>query len=94
MGLGDLTDSAAVRAAVAEFDEIGRDAFLARYGFGQARGYFLRLNGKDYDSKAIAGVAHGKQFPGLGPLLPSEFTGGANTVVKKLESLGFEVTHP
>ena len=30
-------------------ERLGRDAFLARYGFGRARDYFLFLNGKRYD---------------------------------------------
>lgn len=91
MGLGDLTQRQAVLAAVSEFDEVGRGAFLERYGFRPADRYFLRINDRDYDSKAIVGVAHGKQFPHLGPLRPSEFSGGAATVAKKLEGLGFEV---
>ena len=33
--------------------------------YGTARFYFVVHNGKRYDSKAIAGVAVGKQFPAL-----------------------------
>src|SRR5262249_6394226 len=42
---------------------------------------------------AIAGVAHGFQFPGLGPLGPHDFSGGiANTgAARKLFGLGFEI---
>jgi hypothetical protein len=40
MSLADLTPEA-VRQAIAEFDRLGRDAFLSTYGFGKARGYFL-----------------------------------------------------
>jgi hypothetical protein len=54
----------------------------------------VRVDGREYDSKAIAGVAHGYQFPSAGPLSPDEFSGGEATVVPELESLGFEVvTH-
>jgi 5-methylcytosine-specific restriction protein A len=92
MGLSDLTDRSAVLQALAEYDQLGREAFLARYGFGPARSYFLVHNGKRYDSKAIAGIAIGKQFPTSGPLAHSDFSGGEATVQAKLESLGFQVS--
>jgi 5-methylcytosine-specific restriction protein A len=57
MTLGDLTDRTAVERAIAEFDQVGRDAFLAKYGFGPARKWFVESRGKRYDSKAIAGAA-------------------------------------
>jgi hypothetical protein len=47
--------------AVAEYDRLGQDRFLEKYGFGVARSYRLVVDGKAYDSKAIVGVAHG--FP-------------------------------
>ena len=63
MALLDLTSHDAVLRAVAEFDALGRDAFLAKYGFRRARGYFLLRDGRSYDSKAIAGAAHGTSIP-------------------------------
>jgi hypothetical protein len=36
-GLSNLTESSAVLQALVEFDELGRDVFLARYGNGPAR---------------------------------------------------------
>ena len=92
MGLADLSSREAVVAAVGECDALGRQAFLERYGYAAARGYILRYQGADYDSKAIAGVAHGKQFPEWGPLRSAEFSGGERTVARKLRELGFEVT--
>ena len=89
--LGALTDPAAVLAAMGEFDRIGREAFLSKYGFGPARSYFLVHNGKKYDSKAIAGAAVGFQHPQVGPLRGADFVGGDATVRPKLESLGFTV---
>ncbi len=77
---------------IREFDALGRDQFLQKYGYGSATEYFLVFNGKKYDSKAIAGVAVGKQFPARGPMRNNEFTGGLNSVVSKLRQLGFEVT--
>jgi hypothetical protein len=35
-----------VRQAVAEYDKLGQDEFLARHGFGRARPYLLILAGK------------------------------------------------
>ena len=93
-GLSDLSDKSAVLQAMTEYDELGRDAFLARYGYGPARSYFVVHDGKRYDSKAIAGVAHGKQFPTEGLLAPHDFSGGDATVKTKLEQLGFEVVGP
>ena len=91
MGLRDLTSRDAVVQAIEECDRLGRDAFLAEHGFGRAREYVLVYNGKEYDSKAIAGVAHGYQFPERGPLRSSEFAGGESTVKRQLERLGFQV---
>jgi len=76
---------------MAEFDRLGRAAFLAKYGFGPAREYFLEHGGVLYDSKAVAGAAHGVQFPDKGALASADFSGGEATVARKLRALGFEV---
>lgn len=68
--------------------------FLRKYRFGPARDYFLVHEGRRYPSKAIAGAAHGYEHPSLGPLVADQFTGGLQTVHRKLVSLGFEVTLP
>ncbi len=47
--------------------------------------------GTDCDSKAIAGVAFGKQFPEQGPLTADSFSGGEATVVPALTRLGFRI---
>lgn len=93
MTLSMLSDPEAVRTALRECDRLGRTAFLSTYGFGRSREYMLRdqSTGRLYDSKAIAGAAHGHQFPTLGPLRHQDFTGGEDTVQRKLEALGFEV---
>jgi hypothetical protein len=82
-----------VEKAIEEFDRIGRDAFLKKYGFGPSRHYRLEKSGKRYDVKAILGAAHGYQFPERGPLTRDEFGSGARSTVPKLESLGFDVAH-
>ena len=76
MALSELTSRDAVLAAINEFDALGRDAFLEKYGFGSARQYFIQHDHRRYDSKAVAGVAYGKQFPERGPLSSNQFDGG------------------
>lgn len=53
-----LTSPDAVRAAMAECDQLGSDKFLKRFGYKHSRLYPLHYGGKTYDSKAIAGVAY------------------------------------
>lgn len=90
MALSDLTEKS-VKAAIAEFDRVGREAFLKTHRFGPARAYFLEFGGKLYDSKAIAGVAHGYIGPGF-PLLKSSYIrGGEASVKRSLQGLGFNV---
>jgi hypothetical protein len=91
VSIASLTAPEAVHAAMDEFDELGRDPFLAKYGYGHAKRYLVRRDGKLYDSKAIAGVAVGFQYPDRGPMLNSEFSGGEGSVVRRLEELGFEI---
>ncbi|GAA5074057.1 hypothetical protein GCM10023319_08030 [Nocardia iowensis] len=80
-------------AAMGEFDRLGRDAFLARFGFGRARSYFVEVDGRQYDSKAIVGAAHGF-VSGMNPLPAKDFSGGEDTVASHLRSLGFAVSSP
>jgi 5-methylcytosine-specific restriction protein A len=90
-----LTSVDAVNEAIQECDELGREPFLKKYGFKHSRVYRLRHKGRLYDSKAIAGVAFGKQH-GI-PLKASEFSGGVATVVSVLKTLGFSnffAAHP
>jgi hypothetical protein len=61
MSLALLTSREAVLAAIREFDEIGRDAFLAKYRFGPARGFLVEHDGRLYDSKALVGAAVGSE---------------------------------
>jgi 5-methylcytosine-specific restriction enzyme A len=60
---------------------------------GSVRSYFIEWNGEHYDSKAIAGAAHG-HLPGQTALKPSEFSGGEETVANRLRQLGFVVGEP
>lgn len=85
-----LTDRSAVQRALEEFDRIGRDAFLHKYGFGPARHYLVTIAGRTYDSKAIFGVAYGYQHGT--PLASDEFSGGKAGAAGRLAELGFTVT--
>jgi hypothetical protein len=91
MSLSDLTDREAVLKAIEEFDRLGQESFLNKYGFGLSKGYWLAYQSRQYDSKAIAGAAHGFQYPDRGPLKADQFSGGETTVKRKLEALGFTV---
>lgn len=87
----DIT-SDAVNLAIAEFDRIGRAAFLDKYEVGAARGYYVIHNKKRYDAKALLAAAHGFTKANA-PLPARQFAGGAYTVAR-FEKLGFEVITP
>lgn len=93
LALADLS-AVVVLSAISEFDELGREAFLKKYGFGKSRGYFLEHNGNRYDSKAIAGAAHGKLGRHFAALPPTAFSGGDKTVANRLRELRFVVIGP
>ncbi len=86
-----LTDRSAVRRAASECERTGRDTFLAQYGFQRYRRYALILDGAEYDSKAIAGVAYGYQHPDQG--VPHDFSGGVTrgAAARRLADLGFDI---
>ncbi|MCH0562951.1 HNH endonuclease [Streptomyces sp. MUM 2J] len=88
MRKGAITRDAVLKA-VTEYDEMGRLEFLARYHFGEARSYLLLHEGREYDSKAIAGVAH--KWDHGRALLPEEFSGGKDQAAAWLQRAGFEV---
>ncbi|WP_432834117.1 McrB family protein [Dactylosporangium sp. CA-092794] len=87
MALSQIEQSA-VEAALAEYDELGRQAFLSKYGFGVATTYLLRHRGRFYDPKAIVGAAN-QYAPDGRPLKPNEFD--ATSAIARLERLGYEV---
>jgi len=91
--LADLSDAAAVQAALDEYLRLGQQAFLERHGFARATSHVVRdpRSRQWADSKAIAGVAVGYQFPADGALRAAQFSGGMATVVRRLTTLGFSV---
>ena len=82
MALSNVT-AEGVERAMAEFDRLGREAFLARYGYGEARGYFLVHDGLRYDSKDTVGVADGYDRPDEDRLRAHKFSGCDATVVPR-----------
>src|SRR5690242_13258272 len=91
MGLKDVTSRDAILDAMREFDQLGRDEFLKKYGYGRAKRYLIEHEGRRYDSKAITGVAHGYQFPEQGPLTNDQFSGGEYSSNRQLEAAGFRI---
>ncbi|MEU6652737.1 HNH endonuclease [Streptomyces sp. NPDC046900] len=88
MRRGAITRGSVLKV-IAEHDETGREAFLSKYGFGEARSYVLVYEGREYDSKAVAGVAH-KWDQGRA-LAPNEFSGGKEHAAAWLRRLGFQI---
>lgn len=80
-----VTDRDAVLRAMEEHARLGRDAFLARYGFVQSKRYEVIHEGARYDPRAIVAVAHREQHGRV--LAPGEVKGATRV----LADLGFEI---
>ncbi|MCW2846946.1 MAG: hypothetical protein JWR90_920 [Marmoricola sp.] len=78
-----------VLLALEEFDRIGADEFLSRYGFDPAGEHELVHNSSSYDSLAVLGVAHLRATGELAP--PEDLLGGAEGAADVLRGLGFSV---
>lgn len=89
MAFWDAVQQHHVRQAVAEYDRLGQNEFLGRYGFGRARAYLLFIDGNTYDSKAVLGVAY--RYATGRPLGPKNFSRGVHGAAGVLRALGFEV---
>lgn len=89
--IADLTDPAAVYAALLEFDHLGRQAFLVKHGFEESRDFFLQSRSLLYDTKPIVAAALAHQYPSAAALRPDQFSGGSDGAVKTLMRLGFTV---
>ncbi|WP_405759016.1 HNH endonuclease [Streptomyces sp. NBC_01420] len=75
--------------ALTEYDDLGQDEFLSKYGYKPATGYLLLHEERTYDSKAIAGVAH--KFDQGRALRPDELIGGRSHAARWLARLGFTI---
>ena len=78
--------------AIAEYDARGADDFLALYGFPPSTDQPLRHEGREYDARALLGVAH--RFATGRLATPEEFHGGAKATATLLRRRGFEVAGP
>lgn len=85
----ELTDRSSVEWAMAEFDHVGRDAFLQRYGYGETKEYFFVTEKGRYDSKAIFGAAYQRQH-GVA-VAHDEISGGRSGDAGRLAELGFDI---
>ena len=82
----------AVLKAIEEFDALTREGFLEQYDFGHAQEWFIYHQGRRYDAKAIAGVAHRYVGSGSRHLEVDEFkTGKGSRALRKLSNLGFDI---
>lgn len=84
-----ITDRQAVEDALCEFDRIGRFSFLDKYGFGEAREYFLVTETGSYDSKAIFAAAYEREH-GV-RLSNDDFSGGKFGAAQWLADLGYTI---
>ncbi|KQP67833.1 hypothetical protein ASF40_20085 [Microbacterium sp. Leaf288] len=85
----DLSDRHAVETALDEFDRLGRWTFLEKYGYGEAKEYFLVTDTGRYDSKAIFAAAYEVQH-GVA-VSNAEISGGRTGAARRLQELGFIV---
>ena len=82
----------AVLSALAEFDRLGREEFLGRFGPRPSRSRWIPHDGKQYDMKPVWRAAFG-HMDGTGPLArddPKYFL-SSDLVQKHLEALGFDI---
>ena len=86
MAPSEITRAGILRA-IAEHDHIGPEAFRETYGYGAAVTYLLVHEGRQYDSKAIAGVAHLYDFGNA--LKHYQLSGGLKGAVAWLRREGF-----
>ncbi|WP_405973368.1 HNH endonuclease [Streptomyces sp. NBC_00988] len=91
MAPSEITRAGVLRA-IAEHDRLGQESFRDAYGYRAAVTYLLVHEGRQYDSKAIAGVAHLYDFGTA--LKPSQFSGGLKHAVAWLRREGFTVVEP
>ncbi|MGO2747002.1 hypothetical protein [Microbacterium sp.] len=88
--IATLTGRQSVEDALDEFDRLGRFGFLEKYGFGEAKEYFVVTENGNYDSKAIFAAAYEREH---GEHLTNEdFSGGRTGAAKWLSELGYTIT--
>src|SRR5690349_11614110 len=78
-----------VHQAVAEYELVGREEFMALYGFGQPDTDVLIVDGKSYEPKPILGAAYKLATGHM--LGPSDFGEGRPGAADALRAKGFEL---
>lgn len=81
-----------VLRAITEHDERGADDFLAAHGFTPSTDATIRHDGRNYDARAILGVAHRHATGRLAT--PEEFRSSLEQALTVLRRRGFEVSGP
>jgi hypothetical protein len=78
-----------VLRAIADYDQLGPEAFFSAHGFGPTTTYELVWEERRYPSKAILGAAY--EFATGQRLASGDFEGGKSGAVRVLGKLGFTV---
>ncbi|MFD4654135.1 HNH endonuclease [Kitasatospora sp. NPDC058444] len=91
MEIGGITRSGILQA-IAEHDRLGEELFRTTYGYRAVSPHLLVHEGRHYDSKAIAGVAH--LFDCGEALKQGQFSGGRAQALNWLEREGFALSEP
>ncbi|WP_342612694.1 DUF3883 domain-containing protein [Burkholderia ambifaria] len=93
MSIQEIKDPTSIRAAMYEYDRVGRTYFLEKYGFTKSRNYMLRdsVTGRLYDLMSIFSAAYSYAFPERTPLSSIDIVEGEATAAHFLTELGFEV---
>jgi len=81
-----------VLAAINEYDEVGQDEFLGRYGFAPSQEHVVRHANQSYDSKVLLGAALG--YATGTAATAAEFTSSKTAAAKVLRDLDFDVLSP
>ena len=81
-----------VLAAISEYDEVGQDEFLGRYGFAPSQEHVVRHANQSYDSKVLLGAALG--YATGTAATAAEFTSSKTAAAKVLRDLDFDVLSP
>ena len=89
MALVDVTRRR-VECALDEFDRVGRNCMLERYGGGLSTKWYIQARGKPYDQKLILRAAH--EHEGLGALPSGRGTFTAGNARRHLKRLGYPVS--
>ena len=89
MPLRDVT-RAGVEMALREFDHIGRDTMLVKYGGRPSTRWHIEHEGNYYDQKLVLRAAH--QLQGLGSIPPGRGTFTSLQGRKHVKKLGFRGT--